>query len=162
MWAFISIVRPHGTGESSFPERDLALPGAASHPGPSVRWCHLARGAPRTGPEPAPAPRRRRLHRHLGAPQPPCYQEASHHGCRERKSQLLIFSVFCSYWNLLKFLDKTFKRRNRTETCSSTEMTPRGSGPRTASVRGQGVGVGEGFMENTGWFDSLNMNLRGE
>lgn len=41
------------------------------------------------------------------------------------------FLLFSSYWNRPKFLDKTFKRRNRTETCSSTATN--GSGPQTTS-----------------------------
>lgn len=71
-----------------------------------------------------------------------------HHGCREHKSQLFIFSLFSSYWNLLKFLDKTFKRWNRIETWSSTATT--GSGPQTTSMRGQGMGVG-GRLHGKHW-----------
>lgn len=36
--------------------------------------------------------------------------------------------------NPLQFLDKTFKRQSRTERSSSTEMTPNGSDPQTATV----------------------------
>lgn len=94
---------------SDFSEQELIVPGAPSVPGPSVRWCHLARGArqrePRgTGTGTAEA----------AAPQSTASSLSwfRHHGCRERKSQLLISPRFSSYWNLLKFQDKVLKKWN--------------------------------------------------
>lgn len=51
--------------------------------------------------------------------------------------------------NPLQFLDKTFKRQNRTE-MSQFHSSPNGNDPQTATIRGQGVGVGEGLIEKTG------------
>lgn len=43
---------------------------------------------------------------------------------------------------------------------SQFHSSPNGNDPQTATIGGQSVGVGEGLIEKTGWFESLKINLR--